>query len=202
MACAEHDWMLIERYLDGELAPALVGQAEAALESCAACRLHFEELSEVRVGLQGMLQEAADAAPLEGLWASIEDELEFEAAPARRPSLVGRLHAWWQNAWETRRLEMALGAMAGACAILVGVWVVGSIPATGPTADPAIPHLADITGTNGAAKPGPQQADNRLIVEATEVREGVVIIDADPDDPNAPTVVWHLMDDEMEEERS
>lgn len=207
MSCAEHDQMLIERYLDGELPPALRARAEAVLEHCAECRTHFEEFCELRLELRASIEAAVDAAPLGDLWARLEPQLTYredlasETAPSRMGFARGLL-ARWRDAWGHRRLELALGGLAAACAVLVVVWMAGSLSGAGVSLEPKLGGVAGIGAPSGdaagdAADVEPSVADNRLVVEETEVREGSVVIDIDPDDPSAPAVVWHLVDSEL-----
>lgn len=209
MACVKDD-TLLERYLDGELPEAMMPRVESALESCEHCQATLEELSTIRLSIQSSISEAADAAPLDQLWGRLEAELDLggPAAAPRQPTWRERVADWWEN----RRLELALGSMAAACAVLVAVWVGASMSVAPPSADqapevasdaPQSPQPSVVAGTDKpersqrrVAKASP---NNRLVVESTEVREGVVVIDVDPDDPGAPAIVWHLVDEELEE---
>ena len=177
MSCVK-DISLLERYIDDELPDVLVRRVEVALETCAHCRDEVDALLQLRSVLQEDIAAAMEAAPLDGLWDQLEPELG-PMAPAK-PSLLDRAREWW----DTRRLEAAMGLAVAAAAIAVLVWVAGSLPTTSTVE----PELADAAG-----------GDNTLIVESYEVHEGTVIIDVDPDDPTAPAVVWHFVEDEDEQ---
>ena len=175
MSCIE-DTTLLERYADDELPAVMRRRVEAALESCEHCQDELAQLYAVREALVEHMAMAVDAAPLDSLWDRIEDQLGPTEVP-QQPSFAERLRAWWNS----QRLELAFGAAIAACAAVLLVWVAGSLPERGA----AQPELVEATGGN-----------NQLVVESYEVKEGTVVIDVDPDDPTAPAVVWHFVDDE------
>ncbi len=179
---------LLERYLDGELEPSLVPRVESALESSEEYRRHLDELTQIRMALREDVAAAVASAPLDQLWdrisVALDEETGLEAVPdpppePSRPGLIEQLKRWW----ETQRLEAALGAMAAVAAIALCVWFVQSMPGAATT-----------TETPVAESEAP--ADNTLIVESAEAEQGTIVIDVDPEDPTAPAVVWHLMDEE------
>ncbi|MFT5432376.1 MAG: anti-sigma factor RsiW [Myxococcota bacterium] len=178
MSCAK-DTTLLERYVDDELPDILVRRVETALETCPHCRLIVDEHLSLRKVLRDDISAAVSAASFGGLWDRIEPELE--APLASKPSLMDRAREWWEN----RRLEAALGFGVALATVAVLVWVgtatLGHQVAAGDLAD----------ASNG---------DNTLIIESYEVKEGTVVIDVDPDDPTAPAVVWHFVDDEQDEQ--
>ncbi len=188
MACV-NDQPLLERYLDGELSGALTFRVESALETCEHCRATLDELSTIKLAVQSDITAAVEAAPLDGLWARIDAQLNLDNEMVQPRSWLDRIKGWWEG----QRTELVLGAVVATCAVLLAVWIGGSLNVQlpvpeAPTAVAPVRQLAP--------------ANNRLVVESTEVREGVVIIDVDPDDPAAPAIVWHLVDAELEEDKS
>ena len=179
MSSCDVDKRDIERYLDGELPEAMRPPVEAALESCDDCLAYAEEPSRLGEALRADIADAVMRAPLDGLWDRIEPELGREAQRVKRPSLGGRLRAWWA----TQRLELVLGACATAAAVALLVWIAGGPTEQTPAAVDEAPAIA-----------APE--DNTLQVESYEVDEGTVVIDVDPEDPTAPAIVWHFVDDE------
>jgi anti-sigma factor RsiW len=178
MSCAK-DTTLLERYVDEELPDVLVRRVEAALETCPHCRSTVDEHLSLRTVLREDISAAVSAASFEDLWDRIDAKLE--APLASKPSLMDRAREWWEN----RRLEAALGFGVALAAVAVLVWV----------GTAAVGHPV-VTGDLANASSG----DNTLIIESYEVKEGTVVIDVDPDDPTAPAVVWHFVDDEQDEQ--
>lgn len=183
MSCAI-DQELLPRYLDGELPDAMREQVEHELTRCDECCERLAELTFVGAAVRMDIGAAVEAAPLDGLW----DRIEQGLAPVEPSSttLWSRLRAWWSE----RPLEIGLSLAAASAALLVCVWMAAQMSA----GEPALVQGVAFEQTAGAL--GAEV--NTLIVESCEVRQGTVIFDVDPDDPGAPAVVWHYVDDEQE----
>ena len=183
MSCAI-DQELLPRYLDGELPAALREQVEHELTRCDDCCERLAELTFVGDAVRMDIAAAVESAPLDGLWDRIEPGLgELEPSPT---TVWSRLRAWWSE----RPLEVGLSLAATCAALLLCVWMAGQMSA----GEPAL-----VQGVAFDQAPRALDAElNTLVVESYEVRQGTVIIDVDPDDPGAPAVVWHYVDDEEE----
>ena len=167
--------VLLERYLDGELPADELAAVEAAIAVSPRHQEQVEEHHAIREALREASAHAVAQAPLEGLWERISAEIDAQAprVPVGPPSLVERLRVWWT----TPRLAVALGVAAAL--VVGGLWLARQAP---PSAPPAPAETA--------------RDDHRLIVESYEVTSGTVVIDVDPEDADAPAVVWHFVDED------
>lgn len=174
MTCQVEDYVL-EQYFDDELSNADRALVEHELEHCPACQARLEAMSLARLSLQGAFAAVVDNAPLDGLWDRVQSEIQ---------PYVPSDATWWERVrafWSVPRLDFALGAAAAACAAAIVTWVVASAP---------------VAEKPGAAVVSSVTEDHTLVVESIEALEGTVVIDVDPENPSAPAVVWHYVDEE------
>ena len=163
----------------------------------------------------------------EGIAAEIGDELSPSSAqptPTPAPSFWQRARAWWaaqpRQAW--------VPAMAAAAVLLIMVALVvsrtgdsGSTDGGGPTAPtvarapvselppfagprivkPEAPMVAEPKTGPAPRRRAPEEmvaSRNEAFIVDYEVDRGIVLIDQDPDEPDQPMVVWHLMPEDVE----
>lgn len=170
-------------YLDGELEPDGVAQLDARLASDPETAARLESFRRFSGAVESALDARVASVPALALWERVSAELD--AAPAR-PSKVPVAASTRVGVMERLRrffamppLELGLTAGAAVAAIAVAVWTLRSGPAR-PTAAPE------------AVTEAP---DNTFVIESYEVTEGTVVIDVQEDDPSAPAVVWHFVDE-------
>ncbi len=178
MSCLKDDVLLL-RYVDDEVPEPIRHRVEVALDTCAHCR----DVVAANRALGGLLREStrdalAPLAPLD-LWAGIEARLE-RAPP--EPAWTVRWREALRRLWSERPLELGFGAAAAVALAALVVWVGRSVDA--PQPEPGDQTLAGVT----------MGQDNGLVVESYEVAEGTVVIDQNPDDVAAPTIVWHFVE--------
>ena len=162
----------------------------------------------------------------DGLWAGIEAGLTAGTTdPAERPGLWRRLHVWW--AAQPRQIwapAMAAAAILLVVFALVlgrsgpdaepggetpGVKNIAHAPAgeLPPFAGPRVlrPMVAESPEGGDPVSPAPRRRDreemvahNEAFIVSYEVDRGIVLIDHDPEEPDQPIVVWHLLPEDVE----
>jgi anti-sigma factor RsiW len=171
-------------YLDGELEPDGVAQLEARLASEPETAARLESFRRFSGAVESALDARVASVPVGALWERVSAELD--AAPAALPSKVPVAAPARVGVMERLRrffamppLELGLTAGAAVAAIAVAVWTLRS----GPTRPAAAPDAVA------------EAPDNTFVIESYEVTEGTVVIDVQEDDPSAPAVVWHFVDE-------
>lgn len=120
----------LQRYFDGELPERERRRIEAALPQDHAARAKLATLAEMRELYQEIAEQAADEAPLDGLYEAVRARID-----ARPAGPLERIAAWWH---ETSRPLVFAGAAAALAMVAGGVWL-----ARGPAAVEARPGAAD-----------------------------------------------------------
>jgi len=192
-------------FADGELEPALAAEVEKSLGDCPESR---EELAEIR--RISNLSRAAILAPVEGarlagvydgVMARIQAE-DRAAAPRRveevQPSLWARITKWFGEVASFERPMVLAGAAALAVAVVVGVTLSGGagqsgVPGAGP--NPGVATV-DEPKRRGAEEEVKTMGRNTAFVEHLEAQKGKAYVEFDKNDPEAPMVLWHVVEED------
>ncbi len=205
-------------FADGELEPSLAAEVEKALEHCPEAREELAELQRIAT-----LSRAAFLAPVEavnlagvydGVMARIAAEArlvkgsEAERSEARSSDAsreVGpwaRFVAWCGEVIRFERPMVLAGAAALAVAAVVGLSLGGGAGEPGLPGHAPNPTLAghDEGGTElkrrGAEEEVKAMGKNTAYVENLSADKGEAFVEFDKNDPEAPMVLWHLVEDE------
>ncbi|MBT9558749.1 MAG: hypothetical protein IV100_22145 [Myxococcales bacterium] len=170
-------------YLDGELDPDDVAQLEARLASDPDTAVRLESFRRFTGAVETALDARVASIPAGALWERVSAELDAapplpSPVPVAAPARVGLMERL-RRFFAMPPLEFGLTATAAVAAIAVSVWTLRS----GPTRPAAPPEAVA------------EAPDNTFVIESYEVTEGTVVIDVQEDDPSAPAVVWHFVDD-------
>jgi len=199
-------------FADGELDPALAAEVERALEHCPEAREELAELQRIAT-----LSRAAFLAPVEavnlagvydGVMARIAAETklvkgasEAASAPAK-PGAWARFATWCGEVIRFERPMVLAGAAAIAVAAVVGLSLAGGAGEPGLPGHAPNPTLAG--RDEGATEPKRRGAEeevkamgkNTAYVENLSADKGEAFVEFDKNDPEAPMVLWHLVEDE------
>ncbi|MFH1531597.1 MAG: zf-HC2 domain-containing protein [Pseudomonadota bacterium] len=207
---------MISAYVDGELSPDLKARVEAELKQCDGCRAEYERTLRMRAMVWEVFQQDLRAAGDRSVWEGVEARIErLEAADA--DGWAAGIRAWLE------RLRLGLtspAAPAGVAAALVTVviavtlmFVLGPDRSDTPSApahldqvalpeipDPETPQpgSAELTAAENRRPAEPERPfhRNELYVDSTDVDQGIVIVDVDPE-ADMPAIVWHLEEEPM-----
>ena len=207
---------LLSAYADGELDELARARAEEALKADPKAQRMLNDYAALGESLRAELEERAgmqnysamEDAVLSRLGLS-EDKAQEPAAAQPAPTRpraieLGRptLADLFRQLLSRPAISFALGALVVAGAWSVSVRVTGPPPShTGATA------VADSGARSRAAAPGPElrgpepeqsfaRVAPSLLVDSLDVEHGKVILATQPDDPEAPVVLWHLSNSE------
>ena len=181
-------------FADGELEPGLAAQVEAALSNDPESR---EELAEIR--RISSLSRAAFLAPVEavslaGVYDGVMARLGKEEA---KPGLWARVSKWMSEVVRFERPMVLAGAAALAVALAVGLSLGGG---GGPGAPGG--NGANVAANNGDPKRRGAEEEvkamgrNTAFVEHLEAQKGKAFVEFDKNDPEAPMVLWHVVDED------
>lgn len=202
MNCTELKERLMP-YLDGELEPSIAAEVEKALADCPECRDELAEMKRVvAFSHQAIASVVAPAASanLDGVFSNVMARIEAEAKQASLaaagPGFWARVGAWFS---EVVRFERPMVLVGMAAALLASVVLLsgGGDAVPGVSGGPSLAGSVD----NGAKRRGAEgevKAVSRggVFVEKLEAQKGKAFIDFDQNDPEAPMVLWHVMDGE------
>jgi len=205
---------MISAYVDGELSPDLKARVEAELTQCDGCRAEYELTLRMRALVWEVFQQDLRAAGDRSVWDGVEARIERLEAEEARGGWIALLRGWLE------RLQLGLtspAAPAGVAAAVVTVviavtlmLVLGPDRSDTPSAPAHLDQLAlPEIPTPEAPQPAPSETElattgnrrpaeperafhrNELYVDSTDVDQGIVIVDIDPED-DTPAIVWHL----------
>lgn len=190
-------------FADGELEPALAAEVEQALGDCPECR---EELAEIRriaslsrVAFLAPVEAVSLAGVYDGVMARIARDAAEERAAARaqaEPGLWARFTQWFGEVARFERPMVLAGAAAFVFAVVVGVSLSGGkteLPGVGPN-----PDIANVNEPKrrGAEEEVKAMGRNTAFVEHLEAQKGKAYVEFDKNDPEAPMVLWHVVEDD------
>jgi hypothetical protein len=197
-------------FADGELEPTLAAEVEKALDNCPECR---EELAEMR--RISSMSRAAFLAPVEavslagvydGVMARLQKEARREAAVAEpQPGPWARFTTWCSEVVRFERPMVLAGAAALALAAVLGLSLSGGAESTLPgiTSNPSLadggaerPSPAPELKRRGAEEEVKPLGKNTAYVENISADRGMAYVEFDKEDPEAPMVLWHVVDEE------
>lgn len=193
-------------FADGELAPALAAEVEKALGDCPECR---EELAEIR-RISSMSRAAflapAETAGLAGVYDGVmarilaEDRaaaLSPNRTPVAQPSAWARFTTWCSEVIRFERPMVLAGGAALAVAVVVGLSLSGDgtsvVPGAGP--NPGVATV-DEPKRRGAEEEVKAMGRNTAFVEHLEAQKGKAFVEFDKNDPEAPMVLWHVVEED------
>jgi anti-sigma factor RsiW len=182
--------------LDGELDPATTAEVERALADAPELQAELAEMKRVNAFAHEAIMAPAAGVDLSGVYAGVMAKIAAESRVAA-PSLWSRVSTWFA---EVVRLERPM-VLVGVAAALLGAVVLLS---SGESAAPGQPGQPSIAGTSMREAPRRRGAEEEVkvisragvTVERLEANKGKVFIDFDQNDPEAPMVLWHVMDGE------
>jgi len=193
-------------FADGELAPALAAEVEKALGDCPESR---EELAEIR-RISSMSRAAflapAETAGLAGVYDGVmarilaEDRaaaLSPKRAAATEPGLWASFSKWCSEVIRFEHPLVLAGAAGLAVAVVVGMALSGGdtnvVPGAGPN-----PGIASVEGPKrrGAEEEVKAMGRNTAFVEHLEAQKGKAFVEFDKNDPEAPMVLWHVVEED------
>ncbi len=209
---------MISAYIDGELSPDQKALIEAELAQSEDCRAKYEQILRMRALVWEVFQQDLRAAGDRSVWDGVAARIEAIEAEKARGGWTAGVRSWLE------RLQLGLTspvAPAGVAAAVVTVVIAVTLMLVlGPerTETPSAPaHLDQIAMPEAPPPEGPESApsetefatDNRraaeperafrrneLYVDSTDVDQGIVIVDVDPE-ADTPAIVWHLQEEPM-----
>ncbi len=209
---------LISAYVDGELSPDQKARVETELTGCDDCRAEYERLLRMRALVWEVFQQDLRGASERSVWEGVEARIaEIDAARAEGGSWAAGIRGWLERLrlGLTSPLAPAGVAAAVATVAIAAVLMVlatpdrtdtapapahldqvalpGEIPAFTPDQAPEDRDLA-ATGRRRDAEPERAFRRNELYVDSTDVDQGIVIVDVDPE-ADTPAIVWHLQEE-------
>jgi len=177
-------------FADGELEPELAAKVEAALANDAESR---EELAELR--RISSLSRAAFLAPVEAVsLAGVYDGVMARLGRDEAPGLWARVSKWLSEVVRFERPMVLAGAAALAVALVVGLSLGGGNGA-GPANNGATVANSD-PKRRGAEEEVKAMGRNTAFVEHLEAQKGKAFVEFDKNDPEAPMVLWHVVDED------
>jgi len=207
---------LISAYVDGELSPDQKARVEAELKRCDDCRTEYHKVLRMRALVWEVFQQDLRAAGERSVWDRVESRIDELEATGDRRGPAAAVRGWLD------RLRLGLTspvAPAGAAAAVVtAVIAIALMLVLGPdrSDEPSAPaHLDQVAlpdeppapGQRQAAGPAPAGASHRrpaeperafhrneLYVDSTDVDQGIVIVDMDPE-ADTPAIVWHFQEE-------
>lgn len=211
---------LISAYVDGELSPDQKARVETELTACDECRAEYERLLRMRALVWEVFQQDLRGAGERSVWEGVEARIaDIDAARAGGGSWAAGIRGWLERLrlGLTPRSPLAPAGVAAAvvtvaiAAVLMvlanpdrtdtapapahldQVALPGEIPALTPDQAPEDRDLA-ATGRRRDAEPERAFHRNELYVDSTDVDQGIVIVDVDPE-ADTPAIVWHLQEE-------
>ncbi len=185
-------------FADGELEPTLAAQVEKALESCPECQ---EELAEIR-RISSMSRAAflapVEAASLAGVYDGVMARIAAEdraAAKTTTPSAWARFTQWCSEFVRFEHPMAFAGAAAAVLAVVVGLSMTGGASAPAPgVANEGVANSEP--RRRGAEEEVKAMGRNGAFVEHIEAQKGKAFVEFDKNDPEAPMVLWHVVEED------
>jgi anti-sigma factor RsiW len=185
-------------YADGELDPELRAQVDAALAQSPELREELAEIQRISAFSHAAAFASAENVSFAGLYDGVMARIAAEAkvvAPAK-PGVWARFTAWCGEVVRFERPLVAAGFAAAALAAVIGISMSGGAGA--PTATPTVANgpEKDLRPRRGAEEEVKMLGKNNAFVESLEAQKGKAYVEFDKNDPEAPMVLWHVIEDE------
>lgn len=185
---------LLMPYHDGELSPEAHAEFEVALRDDPALQAEYEQLAGLSALSRIAFTEGTPEPDLSGLYDAVMSEIRTHEAPQGSPFLGGLL-GWFKGLLTFERPIALAGLSAAVAAAVVGFVMIPSAD-EGPAISPA-PGRAELANRRRGVEAEVQAASrNDVTVEHLEASKGKAFVTHDADDPEAPMVLWHVIDDE------
>jgi len=202
MTCTELKQHLMP-FADGELEPSLAAEVERALDGCPECREELDEIRRISALSRHAFLVPVEAVNLAGVYDGVMARLAAEARAdkadkaAAEPGLWARLATWFGEVVRFERPMVLAGAAALALAAVVGVSLSGggelAVPGAGPAVNVA---RTEEPKRRGAEEEVKAMGRNTAFVEHLEAKQGKAYVEFDKNDPEAPMVLWHVVEEE------
>lgn len=185
-------------FLDGELDASTAAELERALAEAPELQAELAEMKRVNAFASEAILAPAAKVDLSGVYAGVMARIAADGqAVTATPSLWNRISTWFS---EVVRFERPMVLVGMAAAILAAVVFLSS----GDSVVPGDAGQPSIAGTSMREAPRRRGAEEEVkvisragvTVERLEANKGKVFIDFDQNDPEAPMVLWHVMDGE------
>lgn len=199
MTCTELKQHLMP-FADGELAPALAAEVERALAECPECREELDEIRRISSLSRHAFLAPVEAVNLAGVYDGVMARLAAEARADKavaEPGVWARFMKWCGEVVRFERPLVLAGAAALALAVVAGVSLSGGgdavTPGTGPGVNVA---RTEEPRRRGAEEEVKAMGRNTAFVEHLEAKQGKAYVEFDKNDPEAPMVLWHVVEEE------
>ena len=194
-------------YADGELEPALAVEVEQALGDCPECREELAEIHRIaslsRVAFLAPVEAASLAGVYDGVMARLMAEDRATALSPNRsvtepPGLWARFTRWASEVVRFERPLVLAGAAALAVAVVAGITLSGGADKPGVPSAGLNPGVAtvDEPRRRGAEEEVKAMGRNGAFVEHIEAQKGKAFVEFDKNDPEAPMVLWHVVEED------
>jgi hypothetical protein len=216
-ACKKFQIML-SAYVDGELSPDQRKLVQEELESCEGCRAEYQSLLRMKALIWEVSQEEQRSSEERSVWAGVEAAISAEAPSRERAGWS--IRGWLERYRMGLSNPMAPVGLATALTTLIIAAFLMVLSDFSDVKDSPQPlrHLAmeesaqtpagelaeaaDTVGSSHAAMTHPRRAPekeksfrrNECFVDSTNIEEGIVIVDIDPEE-DIPVIVWHFQED-------
>ena len=213
---------MISAYVDGELSPDQKARVEAELKQCEGCHAEYESILKMRALVWEVFQQDLRAAGERSVWDDVEARIDRLDADEAKGSWIASLRGWLE------RLQLGLtspAAPAGVAAAVVTVVIAVTLmlvlgpdradapsapahldqvalpEASPPETEQPAPEASELASAGNRRSAEPERAfhRNELYVDSTDVDQGIVIVDVDPE-ADSPAIVWHLQEEPMDVE--
>lgn len=199
MTCTELKQHLMP-FADGELEPSLAAEVERALADCPDCRQELDEIRRISAVSRHAFLAPVEAVSLAGVYDGVMARLAAESRASRRADAESgawaRFTKWLGEVVRFERPMVLAGAAALALALVVGLSLAGDsgVPGTvGPGVNIA---RTDEPRRRGAEEEVKAMGRNTAFVEHLEAEKGKAYVEFDKNDPEAPMVLWHVVEEE------
>ena len=184
-------------YLDGELEPSIATEVERGLTEYPELQAELDELKRINAFAHEAVFAPVAGVDLSGVYAGVMAKIAAEERPVEQAGSVWtRITTWFS---EVVRFERPMVLVGTAAALLAAVVFLSSGNSVTPgTSGPSIagPAERDTPRRRGAEEEVKAVSRAGVTVERLEANKGKVFIDFDQNDPEAPMVLWHVMDGE------
>lgn len=185
-------------YADGELDAAANAELERALGESPELRAELEELHRISAFAQVAVLAPGKNVDLSGVYGNVMARIAAEERAAT-PSTWKRITTWLSEVVHFERPMVLVALGAAVLAVVVGASLSGSSSVPGTDAPTVATGTGNETGApkrRGAEEEVKAMSRNTAFVEKLEANKGKAFVEFDKNDPEAPMVLWHVIEDE------